>query len=337
MPTVPAAASSGEIVLSNASHTGVYVAKPAAQSLLLLRNTGAVMAAQSLDGVPTALALDPRRGLLYVALQGSGGIDVLNAASLRRVLTLHAVAAARLTAVPGHAALYLMAAATGHTLYLSYDRHGAVHISDLTVRAQHRAAVRRRTAAMRRAHAARMQPLANDLHVAVHVLSAKRPRRMSWMATFWASGFAPGESVAVSWGAHNQGTVTADRYGLVGGSLPVVTGAGATAHSVGLYGLSSHRYLAQTVAAPSVQTGRARKKAQPPLYLGILPGSVATFQAPLLHKPIRVPMSAAALPVAPLLLLIGLLLRRKRRKKRRQAAQRRPAGRPARRAAARAR
>jgi len=157
------------------------------------------------------------------------------------------------------------------------------------------------------------------------------------MATFWASGFTPGEPVVVSWGAHDQGTVTADPYGIVGGSLPVVRDRTATAHSVGLYGLNSHRYLAQAVSAPTAQARSGRKAALPPLYLGMLPGPVATFQAPVLHKTVRVPMSAAALPVAPLLLLLMLLLIRRRRKKRRRAAQRRPAGRPAQRAAARAR
>lgn len=320
LSTVPAAASTaGEIVLAGARPNTVYVAQPQAQSLLLLRG-GTVMASQNLAGSPGALALDPRRGLLYVALKGSGEIDIFQGATLNPVLALHAVATTRLSAVPGRDALYLTDPSTRHTLYLTYTKRGAVHIADLTApvlrkEAQRRAARRRAVARARALTAQR-----NALHVTVHVVTPSGRRApATWRGTFWAPGFAPDETVAVSWGAHNQGTVQADRFGIVGGSLPLVTGT-AGAYSVGLYGLTSHHYLAQAVSPPAPNAHAPARKKLPPLYLGMLPGPITTLQPPLLHRQMRVPMSAGVLPVAPLVALVGLLKARGRRKKRRKAA-----------------
>ncbi len=285
------------VVLVGAGGARVYIAEPGTASLLLVRRDGTVSATRRLDAAATALALDGRRGLLYVAERG-GGIAVLSNTSLGLVRALHAtIATTALSAVPGRNALYIFDTARGRPLLLTYTLTGAVTL----------APVFKRIAA----------PSSPRVHMAIEIIGQRHRAR----GAYWANGFHPGEPVSVSWGASDQGIVYADAYGLVRGTLSLRVPARPHVHSMGLYGLSSRRSLTTIVTvAPPAPAARRTTAAAPTLVLGFIPGPVVTLAPPRTHRALRVPAAAGA-PLIPLLL--GALLlrgRRKRRKRRRQAA-----------------
>ncbi len=129
----------------------------------------------------------------------------------------------------------------------------------------------------------------------------------------------------MSWGASNQGTVQADRQGLVDGVLPIVSRSRPGIHVVGLYGLSSHLALTGVIDTARHPHRVKHRKAPPPLLLAALPGPVTTVTPPLLRHPIRVPLSAGALPLVPVVALLGLFSRRRKRRRAARTAAKQPA------------
>ena len=291
-----AASSGGSLVLVGSGGGVLYIVRPQSRTIRLLsRGDGKTVATQQVAAFPTALALDSTRDLLYAALDG-GGIAVLSGHSLRPLLTLRTPATVNaLAPVPGYNALYLSDPLTGRILYLSYTRQGAIRLST--------------------PYTATGAP-APGLHV---VLDS--PASTSSGGTFWATGFTPGEAVALSVGARAGGTLRADSSGIVSGALPPHAGVGHGPGSLGLYGLSSGVSLVGLIhAAHHAHTG-ARRATPPPLYLSIIPGPLVTVTPPLVHGAVRVPLAASGLIALPLLLVIALLMRRRRRRraKRRRA------------------
>lgn len=302
-----AMASSALVALGPRANT-LYISQPATRSLVLARRDGAIIATRRFDSPLSALALDAQRGILYVAQQSDSHILILAAASLRLQQTISAVAAASdLAPVAGQNALYLFDPKAERALYLTYSRRGATHLATV--------------------YSGMHAPAKPGLRVSIEGATARSAER----SAFWANGFRPGEQVALSWGASSRGVLRADRLGIVTGSLPMPTGAAPAQHIVGLYGLSSHLALSAIVdTRPRRHAARRRAAARPPLYLGMLPGPIAT--APRLPglAPFRVPYSAGAAGLVPLALAILLVLRARRKKRQRlQQAARRPTRRPA--------
>ncbi len=292
-PSGAAPEAAGPLMLAGPDSSSIFLVQPGSRTLTLLTRGGVVVAIQLLDANPTAMALDARRGLLYVALGGRRGsrILLLQAKDLRRLgMLATTMTVTSLSAVAGHDAFYAYDAAIQRPVFATYAPNGSVHLSQIK--------------------SVPRSPVAH-LH-----LMMDRSQGTGLSGTYWASGFTPGEIVAVSWGASNQGSLRADRFGVISGRLPDGAVIRRGGYSLGLYGLTSHISLVQLVGVqphPRI-VQRPLAPPLPPLYLGLLPGPITVVHLPIVGGKARLPVSAASLPVLALMALWRL--RRRKRKRR---------------------
>lgn len=274
-------------VIATDSHMGrVYMAQPHSNHVFVLSVDGSqLIDVLSVPPAPTALAVDARHGLLYVASDAAGTITRFDAT------TDHATRTYR---VPGHPAglavvdggrTLLVTDASGGTLRAlavgSFSTRGATRSGPLSVQDR----------------------LVLGPSVAPSVLLAPQRTWIGGSPIVWARGFTAGEPVEVSWGIQPLAQWPADPAGEVTGRIVVPAHIALGDHLLILQGQWSKRAesaLVTVVAAPPPpkRPKRIAPTAHRPLWESVLAPSVTlVMPAPLWKLVQRVSPATTAVPV----------------------------------------
>lgn len=270
-PYVPVPTQSAAIVRDSTANL-VYVSEPALDAVLVLNEkTMRLARVVKVAHTPTALALDTRRHRLYVAGDPAGIVGVYDT---RTYAPIH------IFPVGGHPA-GLTLVAQGTQLLITDARSGA--LEQLSVLAKKES---------QPVQLFTVGPNAEPI-----VLFAPPTAWVGGTTAIWARGFAPNESITVSWGITQLTRVTANWAGIVTATIAVPRGASLGRHLVILQGtqstISESGLLTVVPAPPAPKPAHVAPPAvKPSVPLGVL---VRRLMTPSVTVPVP-PFIAQHLP-----------------------------------------